>query len=215
MIEDDPVQTIESGAPREVPMSADDRPEVQVEVEAQPATAESDADPAHRTVFQYVLGLIKQRGFKYSMVSVVNVLVGGGLLLLLQTIHISRPDGTTLELTATEANLISVMLSAIPAYYMNRAWVWGKRGKSHWKREVLPFWGFVVAGLILSTVAISFAQDHTENAFVILFVQLCAFGVLWVLRFFLLDRIFHLEADAPEDEDPDAPFFHHGHHTHA
>ncbi|MEZ5207129.1 MAG: GtrA family protein [Acidimicrobiales bacterium] len=152
------------------------------------------ADAPGKTIVQYVMGLIKQKGFKYSLVSVVNVLFGGGLLLLLQT-----------HMNPTEANVLSVMVSSVPAYYMNRAWVWGKRGKSHLKREVLPFWFFVVAGLILSTIAIHFAEDHTENKFVILFVQLCAFGVLWVLRFFLLDRLFHLEADAPPGDDEDQP----------
>ena len=196
------MQTIEPGAERGALVDPD-----------QTAVAEP-ADSTPRSVVQYVFGLIKQRGFKYSMVSVVNVLVGGGLLLLLQTVHVTRADGSVLELTASEANVISVLLSAIPAYYMNRAWVWGKRGKSHWKREVLPFWGFVVAGLIMSTIAITFVQEHTDNKFFILFVQLCAFGVLWVVRFFLLDRIFHLEADAPEDEPDDAPFFHHEHHSH-
>lgn len=163
-----------------IPSSADQEAPVEPE---QPAAT-------HRTVFQYVLGLIKQKGFKYSMVSVVNVLFGGTLLFLLQA-----------KMPPIEANVISVLISAVPAYYMNRAWVWGKRGKSHLKREVLPFWFFVVAGLILSTVAISFANDHTDNRVVILFVQLCAFGVLWVVRFFLLDRIFHLEADAPAGDD--------------
>ena len=198
------MQTIDPGPEPEALVASDER------LDVDDVPIESD-----RTVVQYVIHLIRQKGFKYSMVSVVNVLVGGSLLLLLQSVHITRDDGSVLELTASEANVISVLLSAIPAYYLNRAWVWGKRGKSHLKREVLPFWGFVTAGLIMSTVAISFVQDHTDNKFAILFTQLCAFGVLWVLRFFLLDRIFHLEADAPEDEPDDAPFFEHHHHSHS
>ena len=138
----------------------------------------------------YVVGLIRTKGLRYVMVSVVNVLVGGGLLVVLQ--HWMRP---------TFANICGVAISAIPAYYMNRAWVWGKRGKSHWKKEVMPFWLFTGAGLILSTLAISYADEHTQNKFVILFVQLFAFGVLWVVRFFVLDRLFHVEVF--EDDTPD------------
>ena len=141
-------------------------------------------------VVRYVLGLIRTKGLRYVMVSVVNVLVGGGLLVVLQ--HWLRP---------TFANIVGVAISAVPAYYMNRAWVWGKRGKSHWKKEVLPFWFFTGAGLVLSTLAISFADEHTTNKLVILFVQLCAFGVLWVIRFFVLDRLFHVEVF--EDDTPD------------
>jgi putative flippase GtrA len=151
----------------------------------------SDATPTGPPgIVGYVVGLIRTKGLRYVLVSVVNVLVGGGLLVILQ--HWMDP---------VEANIVGVAVSAIPAYYMNRAWVWGKRGKSHWKKEVLPFWIFTGLGLLLSTVAIHFAQDHTTNRFVILFVQLCAFGVLWVVRFFVLDRLFHVEVF--EDDTPD------------
>lgn len=133
---------------------------------------------------------IRTRGLRYALVSVVNVLFGGGLLLVLQ--RWIRP---------TFANLVAVALSAIPAYYMNRIWVWGKRGRSHLRKEVVPFWSFTIAGLVLSTAAIAYADDHTRNRLLILIVQLATFGVLWVLRFFLLDRLFHVEVF--EDDTPD------------
>lgn len=137
-----------------------------------------------------VLGLVRTKGLRYIGVSTVNVLFGGGLLVLFQ--HWMRP---------TFSNILAVAISAVPAYYMNRAWVWGKRGKSHWKKEVLPFWSFTAAGLVLSTLAISFVDEHTKSKLVILFVQLFAFGVLWVVRFFVLDKLFHVEVF--EDDTPD------------
>ena len=155
-----------------------------------PAAPSAATPAAPHGVVGYVVGLIRTKGLRYVLVSVVNVLVGGGLLVLLQ--HWMRP---------TFANIVGVAISAVPAYYMNRAWVWGKRGKSHWKKEVLPFWIFTGAGLVLSTLAISYADEHTQNKFVILFVQLSAFGVLWVIRFFVLDRLFHVEVF--EDDTPD------------
>jgi putative flippase GtrA len=150
--------------------------------------------PRHGIV-GHVVGLIRTKGLRYVLVSVVNVLVGGGRLVVLQ--HWMDP---------VEANIVAVAISAVPAYYMNRAWVWGKRGKSHWKKEVMPFWIFTAAGLLLSTVAIHFAEDsfdktQTSGKFAILFVQLFAFGVLWVIRFFVLDKLFHVEVF--EDDTPD------------
>lgn len=153
-----------------------------------PPTTSSSSWVARATA--YVVGLIRVRGPRYVAVSVVNVLLGGGLLVVLQR-----------WLEPTVANVVAVGCSAVPAYYLNRAWVWGKRGRSHWRKEVLPFWAFVFTGLVLSTIAIAFAQQHTDNHFVILFVQLFAFGVLWVLRFFLLDKLFHIEVY--EDDTPD------------
>lgn len=133
---------------------------------------------------------VRTRGLRYALVSVVNVLFGGGLLVVFQR-----------WMAPTVANLVAVALSAIPAYYMNRIWVWGKRGRSHWRKEVVPFWAFTIAGLLLSTVMIAYADNHTRNRYLILFVQLFAFGVLWVIRFFLLDRLFHVEVF--EDDQPD------------
>ena len=137
-----------------------------------------------------VFSKIKTKGPRYVMVSVVNVIVGAGMLFVLQR-----------WLRPTVANVVAVAIGAIPAYYMSRTWVWGKRGRSHWKKETLPFWSFTFAGLIMSTALISYVDDHTTNRLAILFAQLSAFGVLWVLRFFLLDKLFHVEIY--EDDTPD------------
>jgi len=139
-----------------------------------------------------VLSKIKTKGPRYVMVSVVNVIVGASMLFVLQ--RWMRP---------TVANVVAVAIGAVPAFYMSRAWVWGKRGKSHLKKEIIPFWSFTIAGLIMSTALISFVDNHTTNRLAILFAQLCAFGILWVLRFFLLDKLFHVEIyedDTPDDD---------------
>src|SRR5215212_8241359 len=76
---------------------------------------------------------IKDKGLKYSMVSIFNVAFGQTLLFLF--VHF--------DMRPAPANVLAVVVSAIPAYYMSRAWIWGKRGKSELKREVLPFCIFV------------------------------------------------------------------------
>lgn len=137
-----------------------------------------------------VIALIRTRGLRYALVAAVNVVVGQSLLLILQG-----------HLAPSLANILAVALSAVPAYYMNRIWVWGKRGKSHWKKEVLPFWLFTASGLVLSTVAIWVVHRFTDAKLVINLVQLSAFGILWVIRFFVLDKLFHVEIY--EDDTPD------------
>ena len=137
-----------------------------------------------------IIHSIRTRGLRYALVAVVNVVVGQTLLLALQG-----------SLGPSWANVVAVALSSVPAYYMNRAWVWGKRGKSHWKKEVLPFWLFTIAGLLLSTVAIWMVHGITDSKIVVNFIQLVAFGVLWVVRFFVLDKLFHVEVF--EDDTPD------------
>lgn len=137
-----------------------------------------------------MISAVRTRGLRYVLVAVVNVVVGQGLLFGLQ--HWWSPN---------ISNIVAVVVSSIPAYYMNRSWVWGKSGKSHWRKEVAPFWVFTIIGLVASTIAITFVQDHTGSKFLILFTQLFVFGVLWVIRFFVLDKLFHVEVY--EDDTPD------------
>lgn len=137
-----------------------------------------------------IVGLVRTKGPRYSLVAAINVVIGQGLLFTLQ--HWWQPN---------IANVISVALSSIPAYYMNRSWVWGKTGRSHLRKEVIPFWSFTAAGLVLSTIAITVMQDHTSSKLLILITQLSVWGVLWVARFFVLDKLFHVEIY--EDDTPD------------
>jgi putative flippase GtrA len=137
--------------------------------------------------------MIRQKGPKYVAVSVVNVIIGQGLLL---TFHVVLHIGQTLS------NIMAVSISAVPAFYMSRAWVWGRKGKSHFKTEVLPFWLFICVGLVFSTTMVAvgsrvFGVSGTEVADLTPLQKLLpnllnmfAFGILWVLRFFLMDKLF-------------------------
>lgn len=162
----------------------------------------ADAAPSARAS---ALGAVKTKGLKYSMVSVVNLVTGQLLLLIFQKAFGFSP---------TEANVIAVCISAVPAYYLSRRWVWGRSGRSSFKREVLPFWIFVVIGLVVSTISVKVMHTAWElryptdvqPAILTNITNIASFGFLWVLRFFLFDRLFHLQHDAlllvePEDED--------------
>lgn len=138
---------------------------------------------------QDALQKVRTHGLKYSAVSMINVAVGQGLLIVF---------GLVIKAPAI-ANVLAVSISAVPAYYLTRAWVWGKTGKSHLTREVLPFWAFAFAGLILSTVAVYLAT-HVTGIYLIPpdertlleklvpnIANIVAFGLLWVVKFFALD----------------------------
>lgn len=130
------------------------------------------------------LDKVRSKGVKYSMVSVVNVFVGQGLLILFHAGFGWRP---------TLSNILSVCISAVPAFYLSRAWVWQKRGrigKSELRKEVLPFWVFVAIGLVFSTIVVSLAAKVSTNALVPNLANMFAFGLLWVVRFFLMDLLF-------------------------
>jgi putative flippase GtrA len=172
---------------------------------------------------------IRNKGLRYAGVSVVTVLLGGGLLFVFYRLFSASDEAlpeTSRLLRGASANTLAVVLSAIPAYYLSRTYVWGKRGKSELKREVLPFWIFVFVGLLLSTVGVGLVAHYiaapkdagflhpaklAANA-----ASLVAFGILWVIRFFWMDKAFHLDhhhahgpldvvLDEDEPVEPDPP----------
>ncbi len=139
---------------------------------------------------------------RYSMVSVVSVAVYE--LLLFVTIGL-------LHWAATTANIFAVCVSAIPSYCLNRAWTWGKTGRSHLMKEIVPFWAMALLGLIFSTIVVDFAKDVSDNVtsvhlvqtLIVMFAGLAAFGVLWIAKFVLLNRVLfaHKPDHAPEAAD--------------
>jgi putative flippase GtrA len=142
----------------------------------------------------HMVDAVKTKGIRYSMVSVVNVIVGQGLLVVFATVL-----GWNLVL----ANVLAVCISAGPAYVLNRQWVWGKSGKNHLTKEVLPFWGFALAGLALSSLAV-WAVSGLSLPFIANVANLAAFGLLWVLKFFFLDAmLFGPHHHGPEPDAAD------------
>lgn len=95
-----------------------------------------------------------------------------------------------LEMAAVPANLLAVTAGAVPNYLINRAWTFNKSGKNSLTREVLPFWGMGILGLLLSTVTVAWADRSFDGAPLALSAaSVGAFGVLWVAKYFILDRI--------------------------
>ena len=94
------------------------------------------------------------------------------------------------DMDPVPSNIIAVTVGAIPNYLVNRAWTFNKRGAHSFTREVLPFWGMAILGLILSTFAVAWAAERfDENTLILMLANIASFGVLWVARFFILERV--------------------------
>jgi putative flippase GtrA len=130
---------------------------------------------------------------RYLAVTVVNVVTGQGLLVLCSGV---------VGLAYVPSNVIAVSVSAVPAFILYRRWVWGLSGKSHLRTEVLPFWGIALVGLILSSGAVWVADQYSDRTIVLNLTNLAAFGVLWVLKFFFLDKLLFKVAEELVPEEP-------------
>ena len=146
-----------------------------------------------------------QRAIRYSATSLICVGITQVLIILFyKVVKLNITDSVSPEV---EANLAATMLTSIPAFALNKYWVWGKRGRAHLRREVLPFWAFTVAGWALSTgmvaLVASWADPHSSmQTILVMGANIAGFGTLWVLKYLFLDKImFGTDHHTPYDED--------------
>lgn len=129
------------------------------------------------------------------MTSVVGVVMGQSLILLF---------ASGLDWSWGWANVAAVSLSTPPTYYLSRAWVWRKGGKSSLYAEVIPFWVMTFLGLLLSTICVVWLErQYPGNKLLANVGNVMGFGVLWVAKFFILDRLlFKVTHEHPEGPAP-------------
>jgi putative flippase GtrA len=131
---------------------------------------------------------------KFGAVSAVSIVLSQSLLALFVGV---------MRLHEQLGAILSASISTLPAFQLSRRWVWRKQGSSHMTREVLPFWFMALLGLALSTFVVGITgrwarhhidvqKHHLTFTLVVMLSQLAAYGVLWLVRFFVLDHlVFH------------------------
>ncbi len=95
------------------------------------------------------------------------------------------------------ASLLASAVGIIPGYPLNRTWTFGRRGRSHVWREMLPYWLTTIGGALLAALLVGLATSLVKNAgetsltaaIVDLVVYVGAYGSVWILKFLFLDRL--------------------------
>jgi len=132
-----------------------------------------------------------QKAIRYTLVSAISVVIGQTLLACFYNV---------VHWSAAWSNVWAVSISAGPSYYLNRYWAWGKRGRNHLLKEVLPFWGLALLGLAFSTWSVHFAEHRWHgSAVAVQAANLFGFGVLWVAKFVIFNELMfkHHPQDLP------------------
>lgn len=94
--------------------------------------------------------------------------------------------------------LFANAVAAVWSYNLNRRWAWGRSGRSHVLREVLPFAVMSFSGMALSTgaaagahhLAVAHQLGHLTRTALVLGANLAAWGSLWVVKFLVFNRLF-------------------------
>ena len=121
-------------------------------------------------------------------VSGVSTVLGLTILAVLIHFDVTSPSA---------ANVISAIACIGPSFALNRRWVWKAAGRSHWRREVMPFWGYSLFRLVLTTVAVATAAHWAgsigaspgHRTMIILGASIVTSGMLWMGQFLLLDKV--------------------------
>jgi putative flippase GtrA len=129
-----------------------------------------------------------RRLLRYGAASVVNVVLGEAVLAL---------AFGWLKWSARSASVLAAVLAAGPAYWLARRWVWGRSGRSHLLKEVLPFWLLALVGLALTTwaagvgetVGVDAGASRLGQTAIVMTAVLGASAAFWVIRFVLLNRV--------------------------
>ncbi len=134
------------------------------------------------------------RLLRFGLVSLALMPVTLALLYLLHSVVGWQP---------WQANLLAVSIGALPAYLVNRYWVWNRSGRSRLWGEMVPFWVMTLVGAAASTAAVE-AAGRWDNSGLLVAVNLATYAVLWLIKFFFLDRVLWPSRPAPTQVRPTA-----------
>jgi putative flippase GtrA len=137
---------------------------------------------------------------KYTMVSVISTVASFGVLAIVYGLHIITGE--------IEATVFANVVATVPSYFLNRMWVWGKGGRSHVMKEIVPFWVMSAIGIAVSIGGAAVARhigkahhlSHPQQTAVLLLANLISFGLFWVVKYMLYNRLFHVHPIEELDE---------------
>lgn len=130
--------------------------------------------------------------FRYTMTSVISTAVS---LIVLAIVF-----GVLRLWSEVPSTVFANVVAAFPSYWLNRTWAWGKTGRSHLVKEVLPFWVMSLTSIAFSIVGASAARflgrtwhlQHVEQTILVLAANVVSFGVFWVLKLVVFNHTFRV-----------------------
>jgi putative flippase GtrA len=119
-------------------------------------------------------------------------------------------------LGARSASIVASIAGIIPGYYLNRTWTWGRRERSDFWREVVPYWATALGGAIAAALAIGVVNNaaiHSARSTRTLLnagTYMATYGVLFAAKYAFFQKILFKpppldlhEVDATDDGERD------------
>jgi putative flippase GtrA len=133
--------------------------------------------------------------FRYTMVSVISSCVSLFVIFIVY--------GVLRLWSEVPSTIFGNVVATFPSYWLNRKWAWGKHGRSHFFKEMVPFWTLAAIGIAFAIVGAALARhigialklDHGEQTLLVLVANVMSFGIFWVAKLLLFNRLFRIELD--------------------
>src|SRR5689334_12112795 len=95
--------------------------------------------------------------------------------------------------TTTVSSVVAWFAGAVPNYWLNRSWTWGRRGRPSVLRELVPYAAIVLGTLVLAIVATAAVENvlegtsvsHAVRTVVVTGTYFMVYAVMFVFRFLL------------------------------
>jgi len=152
-----------------------------------------------RTLYNWLHTHEGRKLFRYTMVSVISTVVS---LVVLALVY-----GVIKEWTEVPSTIFANCVATFPSYWLNRKWAWGKHGKSHLWKEIVPFWVMAALGIAFSIVGASVARHvghhlklgHLELTLLVMAANVLSFAVFWLVKLVIFNRLFKVELEEFDD----------------
>jgi putative flippase GtrA len=115
-------------------------------------------------------------------------------------------------LGAKGASIVASIVGIVPGYALNRTWTWGRRERSSFWREVVPYWGTALSSTAIAAVVIGavngamLGEPRSTRTIINAAAYMLTYGVLFILKFVIFHRWLFapLPATAAERLDRDS-----------
>src|SRR5437899_2169449 len=122
---------------------------------------------------------------------VVRYALGSVVASLVSLVTFVLVYGVLGALSARQSSVAASLTGMVPAYFLNRNWAWGRRGRSHLVKEVIPYLAASVLGLVAAMWSVAVASNHvkaltsdkTLQVTLVAMAYVGTYAALWLVKF--------------------------------
>jgi putative flippase GtrA len=142
---------------------------------------------------------------------VVRYALGSVIASLVSLVTFVLVYGVIGGLTPRQSSVTASLVGMVPAYFLNRNWAWGRRDRSHFLKEVVPYLAASVLGLVAAMWSVSITSSHvktltddkTAQVALVAMAYVGTYAALWVLKFLFFNVLFTRPVrNAPVADEP-------------